>query len=863
MRRRRFLGWLARITGGWLAFGLAPSVPVLARVNTTRLGGPAPQSCGQDVCTTQDGCTTGDTPSVCTTQDVCDYDTSGDCTGDRCEVDSSGTCTDDGGPACSDDGTNACPTDRSGGCVSDKSAGCEADGCVSDKSGECAADGCISDASLGCAGDRCVADSSGACTNDGGPACSTDDTNTCLGDASGVCISDSSGGCSADACKADHSGACETDACGSDSSSSCHADGCVSDSSEVCISDECIADRSGECESDGCVSDDSGGCTADACESDSGAFCPIDRCVSDSSGPCSTADVCVADASGACGSDLCRDDQSVAECAASDTCALDLAGALDPTAPRVTRTTLNRALRWLYRVAGIVGAVALVAASAGEGRAATAIDATDAVFAPAATFVTGQPVTVTSPVGPFLRDCDGDAVLEADTNGDGSCWNDPELRDDDGDGTRAWPAGTPFSGSFRFTCFHVPDDVAIVATGALDVKASEEVAVFGAVRLASGASIASSKALDGRTSAWLSESGAAITLTTAAAGEILEAPAVPGDGREPVVPAITFTSRCDVALDPPAPPAMQRLCGPVALTGTGITPGSVLKAFVATAQGPKDVVAAGIAPSATTFTTWSGQLPCPWEAPHGYLLGQGFVGLMLVQTDLGYRASNVVGIPLIGDPAHGAPSVLAVGGTAISATSWQPSIGLANVERVLANDGATTYRLDGEGFDTPLVNVFSASGNCGPLTPDAWTASTVDLRIPPSCPTGPGSLQVINATGAYRASNAVSAPLGAAVGMTSVGIAGSTITVTGAGFSSLTVINFFATGNVSGQVENFGGLGPGGVAVIPLALAGATQFSFTRPAGAAAGAAFVEAINPPFIPFASSGSDPDGAFTLP
>ncbi len=836
-------------------------MPVLARVNTTRLGGSAPQSCGVDLCTTQDGCTTGDTPSVCTTQDVCDSDTSGDCTGDRCDADLSGTCTDDGGPACSDDGTYACPTDRSGVCVSDTSASCEADGCVADKSGECGADHCVSDKSLGCSGDRCVADTSGTCTGDGGPACSSDASDSCLTDTTGACVSDSSGGCTTDACKADHSGACEADACASDSSSACHADLCLGDSSGACTADECVSDGSGECESDRCAADVSGPCTGDACESDSGGLCPLDRCVSDASGPCSVADVCVSDASGACASDLCRDDQSVAECATNDTCALDLARALDPATPRVTRTSLNRALRWLYRVAAVVGALSL--ASAGESAAAVAIDATDAVFAPPATFATAQPVAVTNPVGPFLRDCDGDAVLEADTNGDGSCWNDPELRDDDGDGTRAWPDGTPFSGSFRFTCFHVPDDVAIVATGALDVKASEEVAVFGAVRLASGASVASPKAIDGRTSAWLSESGAAITLSTAAVGDVVEAPVSPAAERAQEVPPVAFTSRCDVALDPPAPPAMQRLCGAVSLTGTGITPGSVLKVFVATAQGPRDVVAAGIAPTSTTFTTWNGQLPCPWEAPHGYLLGQGFVGLMLVQTDLGYRASNVVGIPLIGDPAHGAPSLLGVGGAAISATSWQPAIGLANVEKVLVNDGTTSYRIDGEGFDTPLVNVFSASGNCGPLTPDAWTPSTLDLRIPPSCPTGPGSLQVVNATGAFRASNAVSAPLGAAVSVTSVTVDGATVTVTGSGFSALTVINFFATATASGAVENFGGLGPGGAAVLPLTLASASQFSFTRPGGAAAGAAFVEAINPPFIPFASSGNDPDGAFTLP
>jgi hypothetical protein len=41
------------------------------------------------------------------------------------------------------------------------------------------------------------------------------------------------------------------------------------------------------------------------------------------------------------------------------------------------------------------------------------------------------------------------------------------------------------------------------------------------------------------------------------------------------------------------------------------------------------------------------------------------------------------------------------------------------------------------------------------------------------------------------------------------------------------------------------------------------QFSFTVPPGAVAGAAYVQVLNPPFNPFGTSGSDPDGAFTIP
>jgi hypothetical protein len=43
---------------------------------------------------------------------------------------------------------------------------------------------------------------------------------------------------------------------------------------------------------------------------------------------------------------------------------------------------------------------------------------------------------------------------------------------------------------------------------------------------------------------------------------------------------------------------------------------------------------------------------------------------------------------------------------------------------------------------------------------------------------------------------------------------------------------------------------------------GDTELRFLIPASAEAGPAFVEVLNPPFIPFSSSGNDPDGAFTF-
>ena len=126
---------------------------------------------------------------------------------------------------------------------------------------------------------------------------------------------------------------------------------------------------------------------------------------------------------------------------------------------------------------------------------------------PEPTYGTGATVAGDISSWAFLRDCDGDGILEADTNGDGQCPGDPKVMDYRAIGTRELPLGTPFTGSFEFTCFHVPDDVAIIATGPLTITASEEVAVFGAMRLAGGADISTPVDIDARTSAWLSDTG--------------------------------------------------------------------------------------------------------------------------------------------------------------------------------------------------------------------------------------------------------------------------------------------------------------------------------------------------------------------
>ncbi len=89
---------------------------------------------------------------------------------------------------------------------------------------------------------------------------------------------------------------------------------------------------------------------------------------------------------------------------------------------------------------------------------------------------------------------------------------------------------------------------------------------------------------------------------------------------------------------------------------------------------------------------------------------------------------------------------------------------------------------------------------------------------------------------------------------------GSKLTVDGTGFSTLTVVNLFNTQGT--KVVNLGGLGPGGKPKISLIFVNSTSFTFTKPAGAIPGASYVQALNPPFMPYTSSGSDPGGAFPL-
>jgi photosystem II stability/assembly factor-like uncharacterized protein len=303
-------------------------------------------------------------------------------------------------------------------------------------------------------------------------------------------------------------------------------------------------------------------------------------------------------------------------------------------------------------------------------------------------------------------------------------------------------------------------------------------------------------------------------------------------------------------------------------TGSGFTPGSKVNFFVATASGP--VNAGPFIPVTKSATQL--MVDVPVTTP----LGQGFAGVDVVNTDqTGFPISKMAFALLQAAPASGIPSITKINGVGLAATSSNPKFATNNVETIVPQ--GTVVTLGGAGFDTTngvAVDLFCAcpAGKVGPffLNPGnpGLSAGQIKFLLPakglPNSPlTGPGSFVVSNAGPGKtysKKSNAVSVPIGAKITVASVGQAAGTITVDGTGFSTRTVINFF---NKQGAVvKNLGGLKPGGTPNIPLTLINETRLTFTKPAGSVAGPAYVQALNPPFVPFTSSGTGPGGAFTL-
>jgi hypothetical protein len=309
--------------------------------------------------------------------------------------------------------------------------------------------------------------------------------------------------------------------------------------------------------------------------------------------------------------------------------------------------------------------------------------------------------------------------------------------------------------------------------------------------------------------------------------------------------------------------------GSFVIAGTGFTPGSKINFFVATPSGP--VNAGPLSPN-TPHSSTSMVVPVPPTIS----LGLGFVAVQVVNTDTGFQSSNLAYALLQGSAAAGIPSLTSINGKGLAATSSDPRFAVDNVETVVPQ--GTVVKLGGMGFDTTngvAIDLFCActGGKVGPffLNPgDPGLTSTLLTFLVPavgnknSPETGPGSFVISNAGTSHlydKKSNAVSVPIGAIIQVEKVTQSGTTIMVNGTGFSTLTVINFFNTTS-GGGVVNLGGLKPGGAPVIPLTFIDQDNFSFSVPAGANKAASYVQALNPPFVPFTSTGSDPGGAFTL-
>jgi glucose/arabinose dehydrogenase len=310
---------------------------------------------------------------------------------------------------------------------------------------------------------------------------------------------------------------------------------------------------------------------------------------------------------------------------------------------------------------------------------------------------------------------------------------------------------------------------------------------------------------------------------------------------------------------PAAPAAMvtlDPLPGPIVvgatlnLTGSGFTPGSVVVLFVSTGNGAQTY--GPLAPSAASATALSVPIP----ASIG--LGNGFATLEVVNTDQGFIASNLRSQYLFGSPASNLPTVTAINGVGLEPPD--PSVPLNSVATVIAQ--GSTITVAGTGFNNPRVALFSSNPNAANLVPLAGGTSTqVQVVVPMSIPTGPGALQVVNDPYVGNVlSNTVSVPIGEQVRIDSISQNGSTVTVTGAGFSSRTVISLF---NLQGNtVVNLGGLVNGTQSLIPLTIISSNLLTFQIPSGAVSGPSYVQALNPPFIPFTSSGDTPNGALDL-
>ena len=238
-------------------------------------------------------------------------------------------------------------------------------------------------------------------------------------------------------------------------------------------------------------------------------------------------------------------------------------------------------------------------------------------------------------------------------------------------------------------------------------------------------------------------------------------------------------------------------------------------------------------------------------------LGNGFGTVVVINTDEGFIQSNPESQYVYGAAGANIPTITGVNG--VSLRPFELGVPVASIETAVSQ--GSTVTITGTGFANAMVNLFTANSAYALSVKPGANSTMIQVDIPAGAPTGPGALQVVNAPFVGNVtSNSVSVPIGAPLTLTGVSQSGNVITVVGTGFSVVSVINFFNVAS-NGAVTNFGGYGANGPR-IPLNVVSDTMFTFTVPAGAVTGSAYVQVINPPFIPFSSSGGDPHGAFHL-
>ena len=220
-----------------------------------------------------------------------------------------------------------------------------------------------------------------------------------------------------------------------------------------------------------------------------------------------------------------------------------------------------------------------------------------------------------------------------------------------------------------------------------------------------------------------------------------------------------------------------------------------------------------------------------------------------------------------------------IGSVGQAGADWAPTIILPRNPNPLLSwweaDTIEPVIVRGRGFD--VTNGIAASlfcvcpaGRAGPLffnpgNPN-FDANRIILKLPltdggaPSV--GSGMLVVRNkgADGTYaQASNQVWVSIGEPIEVKRVYQSGALITVEGAGFSTATVINLYC----GKPVSNLGGFDTVEKPKIPLEIDGDSRIRLKVPHGAPPGQCYLEALNPPFLPFSSSYDDPGGAHHSP